>query len=489
MKRILKYLGLGIVVLAMVLVVNTLRYKAPDYAPKGAAPLAKVEVDIDRAVANISAAVRYKTISHQSREMLDMVAFGGFLSWLEATYPKVHATMDRQMANDLTPIYKWQGRNADLKPVLLTGHYDVVPVPQGEVAQWQHAPFQGVIDAGFVWGRGTIDDKIAVIGLLEAAESLIALGFQPEQTIYFVFGHDEEVGGENGAGAAVKMLAEQGVSFAWSLDEGSMVLDGVLPGLSRPIASINVAEKGYVTLNIVARASGGHSSLPPRETAVGTLAAALETLLENPVPGGLTDTTADFFDAIGPDFGFVQKMMFANRWLFGPVLESVLSGSAASNAMMRTTTAPTMLSASIKENVLPTEATATVNFRIHPRDTAESVKAYVTALIDDPRIKVTQRGEQTEPSPVSRHDAPGFELLAQATLATFGDVILVPGLTVAGTDSKHFLKVSDNSYRFNPVTFGPEDLSRIHGINERVSIADLGRAVGFYTQIMQNAGK
>lgn len=484
MKRIFKYLRVALVLLVAVLLINTMRYKTPEFTTTDGAAIAAVDVDIERVVKNISAAVRFKTVSNQDPAQMDLAAFEGFLSWMQRTYPGVHATMGHEMVNGLTPIFKWQGQDSAAKPVLLTAHYDVVPVPSEELARWSFAPFKGVVDDTHVWGRGTIDDKIGVIGLLEAAESLIAKGFVPARTVYFIFGHDEEIGGENGAGAAVQMLADQGVQMEWSLDEGSMVLDGILPGLDKPVASINVAEKGYVTLDLTARATGGHSSLPPSETAVGTLAAAIQVLMDNPVPGGLTGSSAAFFDAVAPEFGFVQKMLFANRWLFGPLLEGILSDAATTNAMLRTTTAPTMLSASIKENVLPTKAVATVNFRLHPRDTAASVMAHVQSVINDPSVVVSQRGEQTEASPVSRHDAPGFQLLARTTLAQFGEVILVPGLTVAGTDSKHFLKISDDSYRFNPVTFGPEDLARLHGINERVAIKDLGHAVGFYSQLM-----
>ncbi|MCP4817798.1 MAG: M20/M25/M40 family metallo-hydrolase, partial [Shimia sp.] len=399
-KRILKYVGVAFAALVAVLGVKTALYKAPDYAPADAVALPSVTVDVEQITANMAMAVTFETVSGHLKDPLSEGQFRGFLEWVEATYPKVHATMDREMAN-LTPIYKWQGKNADAQPVLMTGHYDVVPAPEAERDRWEHAPFAGMADAEFVWGRGTIDDKIGVIGLLEAAEMLIAEGFQPEKTIYFIFGHDEEIGGQNGAGAAVELLGSRGIQMEWSLDEGSMVLDGVLPGLPAPVASINVAEKGYVTLNITAKATGGHSSLPPSETAVGSLAVAVERLMANPVPGGLTDASAEFFDAVAPEFGLVQRVLFANQWLFRPVLEGVLSGSGPTNAMLRTTTAPTMLQASLTENVVTTEAVVVVNFRIHPRDTVESVIAHVESVMDNPDVEVSVRGELTLPSPVS----------------------------------------------------------------------------------------
>lgn len=487
-KRALLIVVAAVGLLAAILISNTLTYgdegQLATVSPGGEAT--QIDLDEDRIIRNFSQSIRYKTISHQDPSKTNGSEFTGFLTWLEQAFPLVYATMNISYAGGLTPIYKWQGRDPAIKPVSLTGHYDVVPVLPDTLGDWTEPPFDGRVSDGFLWGRGTLDDKVAVVGILEAAEKLIADGFQPNRTLYFIFGHDEEVGGWQGAGRAVHQLKKQGIEMEWSLDEGSMVLDGILPGLSKPIASINVAEKGYVTLDLTAKGVGGHSSLPPSDTAVGILAKAITRLEENPVPGGITDVSAEFFDAVAPGFPFVQRMLFANRWLFGPLLESELSKGTATNAMLRTTTAPTMLSASLKENVLPANATATVNFRIHPRDSVDSVIAHVKTVLDDDRITVAIRGEGNEPSPVSKHDVPGFNHLSKTFLEIFGDLTVVPGLTIAATDSKHYCRIAENCYRINPVVFGPDDIPRFHGTNERISVEAAITAVRFYHRLISN---
>lgn len=485
-KRILLAMAVGTGLLAAVLVFNTLSYQLPEQAgsPGDGTVSPSVRIDTQRAAANLAESIRFKTVSHQDPAQFVRQEFEGFLAWLERTYPLVHANIERTIIGGLTPVYHWPGSDASIKPVSLTGHYDVVPVLPETLGDWTQPPYEGKIADGFVWGRGTLDDKIAVVGILEAAERLLSDGFKPVRSFYFIFGHDEEVGGWNGAGRAVHTLKKQGVEMEWSLDEGSMVLDGILPGLKRPVASINVAEKGYVTLELVARGQGGHSSLPPDETAVGVLARAITRLEDNPVPGGLTDVSAEFFDAVAPDFPFVQRMLFANRWLFGGLLEGELSKGAATNAMLRTTTAPTMLSASLKENVLPANAVAIVNFRIHPRDTVESVIAHVRQAVDDERVAIKVRGEGNEPSPVSRHDVPGFDHISRTFREVFGDLIVVPGLTIAATDSKHYCRIAENCYRINPVVFGKDDIPRFHGTNERISVEAVGTAVRFYHRLI-----
>jgi len=310
----------------------------------------------------------------------------------------------------------------------------------------------------------------------------------PKRTIYLSFGHDEEIGGTDGAGGVVTYLMDQGVQMAWSLDEGSMILVDVIAGLDHPVASINIAEKGYVSLDITAHATGGHSSLPPRDTAVSTLAQALTNLQSAPVPGGLTGVSKEFFDALGPYFSLEKRVLFANQWFYRPLLSKVLSGSPATDAMLRTTKAPTMLRGSAKDNVLPQTAVATVNFRIHPRDSIGSVIAHTREMIDNPDIDVEILGEWgREASEVSAANNQAFATLELTFRQVFGDLIVVPGLTVAGTDSVHYSLISDDSYRINPFMFTGEDIKRLHGQNERISVDGMIQAVQFYSTLIRNA--
>lgn len=484
-KKLFMGLGVALVLLIAVLAFNTWRYQPVSQT------VTLVElpaVDVDDLAGKLSKAVTFKTISRRTFPEGRPADFEGFIAWLEEAFPTATAAMERKLINGLTPLYVWRGTGA-ARPILLTAHYDVVPVEDASGSRWDHPPFGGVIADGFVWGRGTMDDKGALVAMMQSVEVLLADGFTPNRDIYFSFGHDEEIGGAEGASAVADYLSAEGIQLAWSLDEGSAVLRAIVPGLKRDIASINVAEKGYITVDIKAKGEGGHSSLPPRQTAVGELAAAVVALQKDPVPGGLTGVSKEFFDALGPDFPLVQRVLFANQWLSRPILEMALSGSPSTDAMLRTTMAPTMLEGSTKENVLPQEATATVNFRLHPRDSVEDIVSLTQERVGE-ELEVTLRdGFQSGASEVSRSDNDAFNGLALTFGQVFGDVIIVPGLTIAGTDTRHYARVADDSYRINPFVMTAKDIPRLHGVNERLSLEDLERATQFYAVLLRNTAQ
>lgn len=478
-KRLVIYGGLLLALLAVVLLVNTLRYTPPRSELSGQPP---APVDTKSAAQRLSRAVQFNTDSSNP----DPAQFRAFLAWLQSAFPNVHRQMNRALINELTPVLTWRGSDQSAAPILLAAHYDVVTVPADSVTRWDHPPHAGVIENGFVWGRGTLDNKGAIVAMLTAAESLIEQGYVPSRTVIFSFGHDEEVGGKQGAAQVVAHLQKNAVSPAWSLDEGSFVLDGMVPGLSKPVASINIAEKGFVTLTLTATGQGGHSSMPPSQTAVSVLAEALVKLQRAPIPGGLTDISGEFFDALGRHFDFGTRVLFANRWLFDPVLDRVLSASAATNATLRTTAAPTMLQGSPQANVLPTQARAQVNFRLHPRDKVADVIRFVKDTVADDRIGVDRYGEfAKEASAAASTDSDGYRAISEAINSVYAGVVTVPGLTIAGTDSHHYAKVATNAYRINPFMIGPDDLVRFHGINERLSLENLARGIQFYTVLFK----
>lgn len=482
MKKLLLILLAGLIGLAAVVLYRTITFTPPALP---AVAQNQERIAPEPIAERLSQAIRFATISQQPPQPTDPAPFEGFIAWLETAYPEIHATLKRERINNHALLYTWAGSNPALKPVLLTAHYDVVPVIPGTEKDWKYPPFDGVIAEGYVWGRGTLDDKGAAITIMEGISALLRQGFKPARTIYLSFGNDEEIGGDAGAGAITAHLKAQGVRLEWSLDEGSFVLDGIVPGVALPAASINVAEKGYLTLDLVARASGGHSSMPPRETAVGILANALVKLQGAPVPGAVDGLTAESFGAMARHMSFERRMLFANQWLFAPVLNWALSQSPATNASLRTTTAPTMLSGSIKENVLPIEASATVNFRLHPRDKIDDVIAHVTKAVNDSRVEVRRRGFAQDASPVASTDSAGFRAMADAVRQVYGEVVVAPGLTIAATDSKHYQTISDNAYRFNPMLITPQDLTGFHGTNERLSLENLSRATRFYIELMK----
>jgi carboxypeptidase PM20D1 len=324
--------------------------------------------------------------------------------------------------------------------------------------------------------------------MLEAVTLLLQQGFVPQRTVYFSFSHDEERGGIKGAKGVTEHLQHQNIQLAWSLDEGSFIVKGLLPGTDVPVASINVAEKGSVTLDLIAHGVGGHSSMPAAETSVDILAQALVRLREHPVPGGLEGLSGEMLDAIAREGSFLYRMLFANKWLFGSLIEAQMAKNGGMNAMIRTTTAPTILAAGIKTNVIPPTAKASVNFRLHPRDTVESVTLHVKNAIADDRVDVVpQSAHRRVASQVSSSKSAAYQLISSVTRKIYGDVIVVPGLTVGGTDSKHYSKVADNSYRYQMMVVGKEDIAGFHGTNERVSIENLLKGTAAYYQLLKEA--
>ena len=481
MKKILMVVAGIVVLLTGVVVVRTMLHQ-PEALE--AVERQTIALDEDLVAQHLGEAIRFKTVSHQLAEDFEPEVFEAFIDWVKSTYPEVNEAMELIRLGGYTLLYRWDGIDTGLQPVLLTGHYDVVPVIPGSEDRWHHAPFGGEIVDGIVWGRGALDDKSGVIAQLEAATHLVKTGFAPKRTVYFSFGHDEEVGGNAGAANVAKYLADQGVQLAWSLDEGSFVGDGLMPGVDLLMATINVAEKGSVTLDIVAKSEGGHSSAPPRQTAVGILAEAITALEKNPIPGGLSGLSEQMFDTASRYMPFGSRLFFANRWLFGGAIEDRMSEIPFGNAILRTTTAPTMLAGSVKTNVLPIEAVATVNFRIHPRDTVESVIEHVKSVVQNENVEVRVPGSGRPASGVSSWESAGYRVVERAIREIYGEVVVAPGILVAASDSRHYGKVADDTYRFNPFVVTQGDLAGFHGSNEKIAVANLAQGARTYVRIV-----
>ncbi|MCB0636427.1 MAG: M20 family peptidase [Lewinella sp.] len=444
---------------------------------------------VDPAAAQrLSAAIQLASVA--TDEGVDTLALRQLDTLARSSFPLVDSLLERiPLENSLSQLWRWPGRNAALEPILLMGHLDVVPVDAASGGEWEEDPFSGAIRDGYLWGRGSIDDKMTVWGLLEATEQLLAEGFWPERSIYLAFGHDEEIGGADGAAMIAAHLKKENVRLEFVLDEGQLVLTNALSGLAPPLAMIGVAEKGYVTLELKAQlAEGGHSSMPPRETATGVLSEAIVRLQEHPLPARIDGATAALLDYVGPEMSPPFRFLFANRWLTGGLLKRQFSQNPPANALIRTTTAPTVLHAGVKDNVLPATARALVNFRILPGDTHESVMEEVRRIIADERVSVSVRpGDQVdEPSPVSTTEAFGYGLLEKTIRQLFPEAVVAPALVIAQTDSRHYQPIARQVYRFQPVLLDRTDLSRIHGQNERLSIEGYERAIRFYRQLVVN---
>ena len=415
----------------------------------------------------------------------DAGAFAGLHAYLARSYPRVHATLARETVSQHSLLYTWTGRAPQEPGILLAAHLDVVPVP--DAGEWQHPPFGGEVAGGEVWGRGALDDKGSLICILDAVESLLAEGFAPERSVYLAFGHDEEIGGDAGARVIAETLAARGVRVASVLDEGGAVADGFRGLLEGPVAAIGVAEKGWVDVRLRVEATGGHSSTPPRETAIGILAAALVALERNPMPARVGGIFEAFVAHLAPEVSLPRRLALANLWLLRPLLPRFSREVPILDAMIRTTTAPTIVHAGVKSNVLPRSAEAVVNFRILPGDSVDAVLAHVRSSVDDERVAIDiADGEGGQnPSAVSRDDGPAFRAIARAAAAVHPGTIAAPFLVVGGTDAKQYARVGDAIYRLSPFKIGEEALRLAHGKDERIQIANLVAGVRFYRVLLR----
>ena len=486
MRRILVASALGLALLAGVVL---LRAAVLPSHQLEVAPAAELAVDPKALAERLALAIRFRTISHQDSAKLETRAFRDLHDYLAAVYPAAHAALEREKLAGASLLYTWQGRNPELRPVLLAAHQDVVPVEAESEADWTHPPFDGVVREGVVWGRGAIDDKASVICLLEAVERLVREGFRPERTVYLAFGHDEEVGGDAGAEEIAKLLASRGVALEWVIDEGGIIAADFLPGFEGAVALIGISEKGSVSVILEVEAPGGHSSMPPRHTAIGKLASAVTELERHPMPAGIDGVTSVFLDYLAPELPFTARIVLANRWLFGPALRYGFSREPALDAMLRTTTAVTVFEGGVKENVLPKRAHAVANFRIHQKDSIDAVVRHVRKTIDDERIRlhVDVRTPPRNPSVVSPVDSEAFLGLARTIREVFPGVVAVPYPVTGGTDARHYEALSENVYRFGPYVFGRDALRLAHGTDERITAENLVGAVRFYVRLIRNA--
>lgn len=488
LKKILLGIVSVITILVGVVLFRTFTYGGTPIGDRVTLP-APPDVSADAAAQHLAEAIRFKTVTLSGGDPRPGQE-GPWLElhdWLEATYPAVHATMTREIVpGTFTLLYTWQGSDPSLKPLLMMAHQDVVPVNIGTEGDWTGAPFAGDIIDGFVYGRGAIDDKNNLVGMMEGAEALLQSGFQPRRTVYFMFGHDEEVSG-SGAKAGIALLKSRGVTPEFAIDEGFMVINPS-PLTGKPMGFIGVSEKGYVTVQITAKAEGGHSSIPPRNSANVRLSRAILALEDNQMPADFSKPPlSGLFRAGGKDLPFMQRMAMANLWLFQGSVESALADVPPGNAMIRTTTAPTMLAGSAKGNVLPQRATASVNFRIHPNDTPDSVLQHVkdvTSDIEGLEIGIGGDGINSPASPVSPTDNKPYAVLASVAEMTGDGAPVAPGLVLGATDSRYAYDITPNVYRFSPSVLTPDELTGFHGTNERTSVENCGLLARGYALII-----
>lgn len=439
------------------------------------------------AVQKLSKAITFKTVSPEVSGISNANTFIALHQHFQKSFPALHSQLQRKVINKYSLLYTWPGKNPELRPVLLSAHMDVVPVEEVTKDEWEHQPFGGIVQDGYIWGRGTMDDKYRVVAIMEAVEQLVQEGYQPERTLYLAFGHDEEIGGKSGAGEIGAYLQDLGVQLEAVFDEGLAVADNIVPGITEPIAFIGTAAKGNLNLQLSVKGEGGHSSVPPKNSPIYILSAALNRLHDNPFEARMTPTTKETVDLLADKLGGRYRFAMRHYGLFkGRVLKK-LAKDRATDALIRTQMAATMLEAGEKENVMPRLATAVLNIRILNGESQETVLAHVLKVIDDERVQVEVRGLYTPPSQVTSTDNWTYKALSSTIGETFPDVTaVVPALFPGSTDSRHYIHLTSNIYRFAPQVVTRQSAKLVHNVNERLSVEVFEKCIDFYNRLIRN---
>ena len=482
-KTVLFLLVLLIIIIAYVLF-NTFMMKSRQLS------MASVEkIDINSySIDNFSRAIRIRTVSPENSADFDSLQFDLFNRFLNTAYPLTDSLLDHKIVNNYSHIYYWKGTNPELNPVILMGHLDVVPVIDVNRPFWREDPFGGEIKQDTIWGRGSIDDKIGVIGIMESVERLLKEGFHPKRDIYISLGHDEEIGGDKGAKSIAQYLMDQGIRAEYIMDEGGSLTSGMVPGIEKDVALVGIAEKGSVSLELSVELEGGHSSMPGKETAIDVLSGAIYRLKSNPFPAVISPPLDGFLTYLGPEMPFVNKMAFANKDLFQSMIISVYESSASGNALVRTTTAPTIFNSGVKDNIIPLSAKATLNFRVISGSSIHEVLTHVKNVIDDDRITIKEGNWNTGPSRVSDTESFGFKAIHKTIAQIYPDALVSPYLVVGATDARHFNDISDHIYRFLPTRINRSNVKSFHGLNERIAVTEFENTIRFYVQLLKNSG-
>ena len=436
-------------------------------------------------IQRLSKALQFETISDYDSSTFNPVVYKNFIYYLQQVFPLTHQKLEFRIINEYSLVYYWKGTDAKRAPALFLGHYDVVPAEASTLKQWSHPPFSGYIDNEWIWGRGTIDNKFLVMALLESAEKLLKENFTPRQDIYFAFGHDEEIGGEQGALKVAEYFKTKNLEFDMILDEGGIMVKDVFPGITKTIALIATAEKGDMNIEMSVFEKGGHSSVPPKETSIDVLSKAILKLNKHPMPARLQQPTIEMLNILAPHFDGKTRFALRHRRLFRKKIIKKLTDNQGTNALLRTVISTTMLRGGSKENSLPTFAAVNLNVRILQGDSIESVMQHIYKITNDPRVQLTLKRSYHNPSSITLSNGKAWQVLSNTIKENWPDIIISPLVAPGTTDSRHYSSLSKNILRFIPVTVDNESKEQIHGINERISIIEYRKSILFYTELIK----
>ncbi|XP_074165074.1 LOW QUALITY PROTEIN: N-fatty-acyl-amino acid synthase/hydrolase PM20D1 [Sminthopsis crassicaudata] len=480
--------------LVAVLLLRTATFPGPDelrgWGRPGAARIPAQLSETERTAMKeaLKEAIQMPTVAFSS-ENINTTALAEFGEHIRKVFPFLFSTsfIQHEVVEKYSHLFTIRGSDPKLEPYMLLAHIDVVPASDDG---WEVPPFSGLERDGFIYGRGTIDNKNSAMAILQAMELLLRRNYVPQRSFYISLGHDEEVSGTHGAQKIAALLESRGIQLSFIIDEGGYIMNDFIPGFEKPFAWISVSEKGGMNLMLQVDSDPGHSSIPPKETSIGILAAAVSRLEKTPMPNMFGyGTEKSLLEQLAGQFGFPLNIILTNLWIFGPIMSRILEKNPVTNAMVRTTVALTMFNAGIKVNVIPPTAQATINLRIHPAQTVPEVLEIIRNVVADDRVRYHVLNA-FNPLPLSPHDneAFGYQLLKRTIRDVFPEVTaVVPGICVGNTDARHYANISKGLYRFNPIALNPQTFKSFHGLNEKISIQAYETQVMFLFELIQNA--
>ncbi|MCG9899414.1 MAG: M20/M25/M40 family metallo-hydrolase [Hydrotalea sp.] len=507
-KKVILSIAVIVLFLIAFIIVRTVSY--PFGKPSVDSEVIAAQIDSTE-IQRFAGGLKFETVSFGDSTLMRYGAFDSFRTYLQSQYSQVFATCEVELLEKHSLVLRWKGKDTTLLPLLFLSHYDVVPpgdysndestdvfdwshdhvhnsnVPKEVASSWEFPPFSGSVKGGRIYGRGALDMKNMLFALLESSNRLIAKGYQPSRTIYFSFGHDEEIGGINGARKVAAHFKQKGLRFEAVYDEGGIIAaKGSLPGIDAPVALVGLAEKGFVTYKFKVKGVGGHSSMPPLQSAMGAASIIMQRLENEQMKPQLIQPIKSFLSNVGGVMGWVNKMAIANLWLFEPILLKQFVKEPSTNALVQSTTALTMMKGSDGENVLPPIAEFTANFRILPGNTVADIRAHVEAACKGYDVEIVQVREAREPSNISPIDSRSYQIIEESIKRLYPETLITPYITIGGTDAIKYEIVSNNVYRFMPIVLNQPEQRSIHNFNESISIQNYANMIAHFSYIMEH---